>query len=280
MTLKGMHYMDYKDLITEKIKDEVNNWINKLKEEYPKLGLTRQWKVHHTNGFTPGVITLPVITGSKKGNYLISEVTFQVPSTLELDIESIELTHKNEPYKELKKETLHKPISEPLSILNEMIVSVNHFLHGLNTSEKPIQRPLFSPSSIQTVGSQLKVKPIEPTVSIQSNENVGFIIQEIKKIDNLPLWLSNITSREVKETLTQKIAEGYLNYRNKGNQITLPGFLKMYEEYLKKENKLKDYCKYKNKEVVLDNRGFCTENYCSKKPFNSVCTHSTLKFGK
>ena len=40
-----------------------------------------------------------------------------------------------------------------------------------------------------------------------------------------------------------------------------------------------NYCKYKSKPVILDERGYCDEGYCSKKPFQNKCPMATLKFG-
>ena len=96
--------MSYKDEITNRIKGSVNNWIDKLKQEHPKLHLTKQWKIDYSNGFLPGHTTLPVVSGSKKGPYLIAEVEFVVPADLELDLESIELTLKMRFTKRRKKQ--------------------------------------------------------------------------------------------------------------------------------------------------------------------------------
>ena len=53
----------------------------------------------------------------------------------------------------------------------------------------------------------------------------------------------------------------------------------LYSEHLLKQNKLYHFCKYKSKPVTIDERDICTENYCSKKPYNSACPMVTLKFG-
>jgi hypothetical protein len=274
--------MSYSDEITKKIKDAVNSWIDKLKAEHPKLHLTKQWKIDPPNGFSPGHITLPVVTGSKKGPHLIAEVEFVVPDSLELDLDSIELTLKNEPFKQaMVKQLVPKPVDEPLSVINDMITGMNSFLSSLDIGRFTPQQPTSQPHSIGLAGSGSNIKVnAKPAFSHQVMDDVGKLKQEVKSSKYLPDWIKNISSREVYESLIDKIAEGYVQYIRKGNKATLQEFFKMYEEYLKREGKLNDWCKYKSKPVELDkDTGFCQEQYCSKKPWRSVCEHSCLKFG-
>ena len=273
--------MSYKDEITKKIKDAVNNWIGKLKEEYPKLHLTKQWKIDYSNGFTPGHITLPVVTGSKKGPYLIAEVEFVVPEDLELEMDTIELTLKNEPFKKQKKaKQLPPPMDEPLSVINDMILGLNQFLFGLDIGKFTPQNPTSIPSSIGLAGSgDVKVKT-GPAFSRQVVDDISKIRYEVKTSNYLPDWVKNISSREVYEALIDKITEGYVQYTRKNSSVTLQEFFRMYEDYLKQEGKVTHWCKYKSKPVELNEKGWCQENYCSKKPWQKVCEHSCLKFGK
>ena len=81
---------DYKQQITLRIKDEINRWIDELKEKDPDLLLTKQWSIHFPKGFKAGFNSLPVITNSKDGKYLVGEVGFVLPESLELDMDSIE----------------------------------------------------------------------------------------------------------------------------------------------------------------------------------------------
>ena len=62
--------MSYRDQVTTKIRDAVNQWLDRLKKEKPELQLTRQWKIQFDNGFVPGHTSLPVVTGSKKGKQI------------------------------------------------------------------------------------------------------------------------------------------------------------------------------------------------------------------
>ena len=264
--------MSYKDEITKKIKDAVNSWIDKLKAEHSKLHLTKQWKIDYGDGFSPGHITLPVVTGSKKGPYLIAEVEFVVPDNLELDLDTVELTLKNESFKQAKiKKNIPTPVDEPLSVINEIILGINTFLSSLDIGRFTPQQPTSYPHSIGLAGSGSNIKVnTGPALSHQVVDDVGKLKQEVKSSKYLPDWIKNISSREVYEA----------QYIKKGNKATLQEFFKMYEAYLKREGKLQDYCKYKSKPVELDkDTRFCQEQYCSKKPWQSVCKHSCLKFG-
>ena len=108
----------YRKAITDRIKESVNNWIETLKKEQPALLFTKQWQVQWPKGFSEGFNCLSVVTGSKKGKYLIAQVEFVLPRDLELDFDNIELVHKNEPFKKETKETKKKalpiPIDEPM----------------------------------------------------------------------------------------------------------------------------------------------------------------------
>ena len=273
--------MSYKDQITHKIKDAVNSWIDKLKEECPKLHLTKQWKIDYINGFIPGHTTIPVVTGSKKGPYLVAEVEFVVPEDFQLDIDSIELTVKNEPYKKIKKiKVSPAPVDEPLSVINDMILGMNTFLSNLDMGKITPQHPTSYPHTTGLAGSGSNIKVnTGPAFSRQGTDDIVLVRKEIKSSKHLPEWIKNISSKEVYEALIDKISEGYVQYRSKGNPVTFKEFFKMYEEYLKKDGRLKDWCKYKSKPVELNEKGWCQEAYCSKKPWQQICKYSTLKFG-
>jgi|TARA_Y100000031_G_C8243603_1_gene396921 hypothetical protein len=271
--------MSYKDEITNRIKGSVNNWIDKLKQEHPKLHLTKQWKIDYSNGFLPGHTTLPVVSGSKKGPYLIAEVEFVVPADLELDLESIELTLKNEVYKKKEKtRTTPVPVDEPLSVINGMIQGMNNFLSSLDLEKFTLQYPTSLPHTMEAADSGVKINP-GPLSSRSFADDITKVRHEVKTSKHLPEWIKGITSKDVYETLIDKISEGYIQYTGKGNHATLKEFFKMYENYLKREGKLKDWCRYKAKPVELNEKSWCQEAYCSKKPWQKRCEYSTLKFG-
>ena len=99
------------------------------------------------------------------------------------------------------------------------------------------------------------------------------------KSPNLPEWYATISSQKVADDLLTRLAEGYLHQRSLGRTDGLKQYFDQYTTYLKKENKLHEFCSYKGKAVKLDDRGFCTESYCSKKPFQAVCPRTSLRFG-
>jgi len=271
--------MSYKDEIMLKIKDAVNSWIDKLKVEYPKLSLVKQWKIDYRDGFVPGHTILPVITGSKKGPYLISEVEFIVPESLELDLENIEITLKNEPYKKSDKKIKVMAVDEPFSQINEMIMGMNSFLSSVDFGRITPQHPTSIPHSIGLAGSNdLKIKS-GPAFSRQGGDDIDGVHREVKSSKHLPEWIKNISSSKVYDSLTRKIAEGFTQYRKKGNTSTLQEFFKLYEDYLKSEGKLNDWCRYRDKSIKLNEKSWCQEEFCSKKPWQKKCEYSTLKFG-
>ena len=268
---------EYKQQIREKIKEAINNHIENLKTEHPELLITKQWNIAYPKGFKSGHITLPVVTSCKKGKYLVGEVQFLLPDSLELDVDSIELLLKDEPFQaEEENKHLPPPVDEPLEVLNDIIINVSDFLQSLSPQGlKPI--PQTTAPLMQHSAS--KVTPIK----VQNSISAG-TIEEIKvnmlRSDYLPDWYITMEDYDVKNELLNKLAEGYLHYnKQQGGKISLKEYFDTYTKYLKDNNKLQHYCKYKGKTVRLDNSDFCTETYCSKKPYHAVCPLSTLKFG-
>jgi len=277
---------DYKQQITVKIKDSINQWIDKLKEEHKELLLTKQWNVLFPKGFKPGNNIIPVVTASKQGKYLIGELLFYLPDNLELDMDSIELTLKNEPF-DVKQVKVKTPVllDEPLDVLNNIIIGLNDFLGTLPMpvySSNPVIRKsqnLFD----NMQGTVVKPKTIPINGFANNNINNGdidTIRKQILQSDYLPEWFRTIGSYEIREQLLTKIAESLAHYRKQvGRAIDLQEFFDRYTEMLLKQDKLYHYCKYKSKPVDLDVNDHCTENYCSKKPYNAGCPHVTLRFG-
>ena len=271
---------DYKQQITLKIKDAVNNWIDDLKANDPDLLLTKQWRVIFPRGFKAGFNTLPVVTNSKNGKYLVGEVGFVLPESLELDLDSLELTLENEPYRE-DQQPVSRPesLNEPLDILNEIIVNVNNFLQGLTPTSSPTLKPLnwrspgINPLNISRgAASQVRIN--------HQTSDIDDIRKQLLRSKYLPDWFRTIESPEIREQLITKIAESLAHYqRQLGHSVDLEEFFAKYTQMLLKQDKLYHYCKYKSKPVELDENRFCLENYCSKKPYHAECANSTLRFG-
>ena len=93
---------DYKQQIRERIKDAINSHIETIKTNHPELLLTKQWNIIFPKGFQAGHNILPIATSSKKGKYLVGEVQFLLPDSLELDYDSIELLLRDEKIVERK----------------------------------------------------------------------------------------------------------------------------------------------------------------------------------
>ena len=294
----------YKKLITDRIKSAVNNWIDELKVKHKELLLTKQWKIIFPKGFQSGHVVLPVVTAAKKGKHLIAEVQFVLPDDLELDMEGIELVLKNEPYKPDAKakraDVGPVPLDESIDVLNDMLLGLNSFLQNLNFSMPGIAMPgsskpttLFSnPINVKKDQAQLKINPLgnanghnnfihRDSINGSSNDSV---IDKIKKeminSNYLPDWIKTIDSRDVWDQLLTKLAEAFLHYQQQvGKSVDLKEFFEKYTEHLLSQGKLYHYCKYKSKPVKLNTNNHCTENYCSKKPYNASCPLITLKFG-
>ncbi len=289
----------YKKAISEKIKESLNNWIDKLKLEHKELLLTKQWQIQFPKGFSAGHNVLNVVTGSKKGKHLVAEVQFVLPSDLELDFDDLELILKNEPFREAKARSKVKhtpqPIDEPLEQLNDLVLGVNSFLTSLNINlPSATQIKGFNPINNQR--SVLNVKPlfskdqqIIPVEAINhlngvhdlgDNNLIERVKDEMLKSPHLPQWLKTIESRDTWHSLMQKLAEGFIHYqKNVGKAVDLKEFFDKYEEHLLDNDKLYHFCKYKSKPVELDTNGWCNETYCSKMPYHSKCSYATLKFG-
>jgi len=283
---------EYRKAITERIKESLNNWIETLKKEHPELLLTKQWNVLFPKGFSSGYTVLNVVTGSKKGQHLVAQVEFVLPRDLELDFDDIELVLKNEPYKASKKDAKYKdvpvPIDEPIDVLNNIVSGVNTFLGSLNINVP--STPHFTGINPLTEKQQpLKVSPMLSTTT-QKNMPVAVappnetLVERIKaemfKSAHMPDWLKTIESKEVFEALMQKLAEGFVSYQAKlGGPVEMKDYFDLYEKHLKEKDKLHYFCKYKGKPVNHDSNEYCLESYCSKKPYRSKCTYSTLKFG-
>ena len=285
----------YRKAITDRIKESVNNWIETLKKEQPELLLTKQWQVLFPKGFNEGYNCLSVVTGSKKGQHLIAQVEFVLPRDLELDYGDLELVLKNEPYKEptekVKRKAVPVPIDEPIDVLNNMITGVNSFLSSLNinapstatfTGFNQLTQTQQPPVKVAPLLSTTTQKPLEAAPPFKpADEN---LVEKVKntmlKSEYLPEWLKTIENREVFEALMQKLSEGFIHYQKKiGHAVDLKEYFDLYESHLKEQGKLHYYCKYKGKPVKHDSNEYCLESYCSKMPYKSKCSYSTLKFG-
>jgi hypothetical protein len=266
----------YKDAIRESIKEQINVWVQELKQKHPELLLTSQWDVVFKNGFVPGHVSLPVVCSSKEGKHQVATVEFIVPENLEVDLSDLRIELVDLPYvgrKSLVKET--PSLTTHLDTVNDLIIGVNKFLSGLLGNTPGAKQQPFVPGSIKPISV---VQPkTSGSISTQS-VNYSELQNDLKHRG--PEWFRLILDENVREELSKKIVEAYGEYLGKGNTATWSEFLSMYESFLVQNGRLKPHCNYKGKKIDLDEAGFCLESYCSKKPYKSKCDYSGLKFGK
>ena len=280
---------DYKKMIMESVGGEIGEWIDRLKTQDDGLKLTRQWKVLFPRGFESGNNVLPVITGSKEGKRLIGEVSFILPETLELDTEDLNLTLKNEPFSETPVPKVSpEPMEDSFDLLNRMVVSINEFLSGVQIEqpsryENRRQIPFFGTDAVENK-SRVNVVGFDNGYIGQTKiptDKLDTVKREMLASSHLPEWFKTITSYEIRNSLLEKLTEGYIHYKVKlGRDVSLKEFFSEYTNHLQKTDKLHDYCPYKAKPVNLTEKGHCLEDYCSKKPYNAPCSVPVLKFGK
>ncbi|MFC1555408.1 hypothetical protein ACFL7D_12305 [candidate division KSB1 bacterium] len=276
---------EYKKQIIGRIKKSINDWIEELKTKHPELLLTKQWNVVFPRGFSSGNNVIPVVTSSKKGKHLVGEVCFALPDNLELDMDAIELTLKNEPYKKTaKKKTITPaPLDEPLDTLNDLILNLNEFLKGfavpISTNSNPA-KTLFPGRNNSPFSNPVTIRNGIKVTSGNNGDRIDSVKNELMHTPYLPEWFKTIESLPIRSQLLEKIAESLIHYENQlGRKVDLKEFFGKYTEHLLKQNKLYRYCKYKAKPVSFDTNNLCTDNYCSKKPYRDVCPQGVLKFG-
>jgi len=275
---------DYKAQINNQIKEAVNTWIEDLKGKDQTLLLTKQWNVQYPKGFRAGNNVIPVVTSSKKGKHLVAELNIFLPDNLELDLNAVELVLKNEPFKPQKKTTQRRPtpIDEPLDVLNDIIVSVNQFLQNITVP----QASASAPAPVFLQGNSAMTKPqqinIKPSAGLNlTSATVDEFKKELLNSPSLPEWYRTIENSNIKAELATKLAESFVHYQQQtGRKIEPVEFFNIFTEHLKKQNKLHQHCRYKGKPVNLDSNGHCLESFCSKKPYQAVCSQTTLKFGE
>ncbi len=250
---------DYKKLIRESIKERIEEWIERLKTQQPELKLTRQWKVLFPRGFESGNNVLPITTGSKEGKRLIGEVSFILPDSLELDSDDLNLRLKNEPFREsIAPKIAPEPIEDSLDLINRIVVSMNEFLSGIE-KERPSrsgdhkETPFFG-NDVEKK-SKLNVIRYDNGLIGQtkvSTDRLESIKREMLASSYLPEWFKTITSYEIRDSLLEKLTEGYIHYKTKlGREVGFKEFFGEYTTHLKKSGKIHDYCPYKSKSVNL-----------------------------
>lgn len=272
---------EYKKLITDRIRDEVNRWIEELKEKHPDLLLTKQWRILFPKGFLPGHNSIPVVTHSKNGQHLVAEIQFVLPDDLNLDVNDIQLILKDEGYQEAVIPATQKkphlvPVDEPLDMLNKIVIGINEFIGsmGVRPAGPVTSRPVFL-SGASTTPNSIPVRIVG-----SENSNLDDIKRRMINSALLPDWIRSIESKATYDEVLNKLAVAFQQYqRQTMGRSDLGEFFARYTAHLLNAGHLHHYCPYKGKPVELNERGYCQESYCSKKPFSDKCNVPKLRFG-
>jgi len=272
---------EYKKLIMERVRDEINRWIDELKGKHPELLLTKQWHILFPKGFLPGHNMIPVVTHSKDGQHLVAEMQFVLPDDLNLDIEDIQLVLKDEGFEEahasseeVKLRSAPVPVDEPLDMLNRIVLGINEFIGSLGT--RPIQVGNVQPKPNLTNGSA------NSPIRVLGSENSDLEDLKCRMINSslLPEWIKSIELKTTYDEVISKLAIAFQQYqRQTMGRSDLGEFFAKYTAHLLNAGHLHHYCSYKGKPVELNEKGYCQEAYCSKKPFNDKCNVPKLRFG-
>jgi len=272
---------EYKKLITERIRDEVNRWIEELKEQHKDLLLTKQWRILFPKGFVPGHNSIPVVTHSKNGQHLVAEIEFVLPDDLNLDVNDIQLVLKDEGFQEAaipatQKKSNLVPVDEPLEMLNKIVIGINEFIGsiGVRPTGPVSSRPVFLAGTSTTSNSA----PVRVLGS--DNSDLEDIKRRMINSAQLPDWIRSIESKTTYDEVLNKLASAFQQYqRQTMGRSDLGEFFAKYTAHLLNAGHLHHYCTYKGKPVEINERGYCQESYCSKKPFNDKCNIPKLRFG-
>ena len=270
---------EYKKLIIERVRDEINRRIDELKEKHADLLLTKQWRILYPKGFLAGHNSIPVVTHSKDGQHLIAEIQFVLPDDLNLDIEDIQLVLKDEGYQDTtgsaKQNSSHPvPVDEPLDMLNRIVLGINEFISSLGTRPMPSGNIQPKPNLANgTANSPIRVLGSE-------NSDLEDLKRRMINSSLLPEWIKSIELKTTYDEVISKLAIAYQQYqRQTMGRSDLGEFFAKYTAHLLNAGHLHYYCSYKGKPVELNERGHCQESYCSKKPFSDKCNVPKLRFG-
>ncbi len=243
---------DYKTQITERIKEGVNNWIGELKAKHPELLLTRQWRLLWPRGFEEGHNVVPVVTSAKQGQHLVAEARFVLPPSMELDLDALELSLKDEVYDPGSQNQVFPTPNDPLRTRSSLVQGINGFLESLTIKQKPAV-PADPFGSIKarpfSTATPLSIQRPWESPSLLDSTEVDQIRAAMEKSPFLPDWYSTIGNQTVADELLTKLAEGYLHQRSLGRTTGLKDYFEQYSDYLLREKKLHHFCHYKGKPV-------------------------------
>lgn len=271
---------NYKKQLSDKVKQSIVDWIARLKIEHPNQLIRSNFKILFPKGFKAGQNLIPIVTPAKKGKRLIAEIGFYLLDDLVLNVDEVELTLKNEPYKEgSKKKELRadvRSIDSSLDVINNIILSASELMGSLSGMGGPLSKPQ-SPR----FGSPLKASPLGVLAEKAPTDEVSKTVRLMLLHPDLPEYVKTIQDRTVKDRLLEKMSEAYLHYSNTmSRHIELPEFFELWTKQLDDDGRIHTHCKWKGIPITVDDNGWCTEYNCSKLPYRAKCPQTTYKFGR
>ena len=270
---------NYKKEISDKVKESITDWIARQKTEQPDQLLRSNWKILFPKGFSTGQNTIPVVTPAKGGKRLVGEIGFYLQDDLVLNIDEVELTLKNEIYKEPKKKKGKqgpKSIDSSLDVINNIIIGASELMASLSGISGANNNRMTVPG----LAPHVRTTQLNPSVEPQPRDELTKTVRLMLLHPDLPEYVKTIQDRNVRDQLLEKMAEAYLHYSNRvGSSVDIPEFFKLWTKQLKEQGRLNSHCKWKGIPIELDDNGWCTEYNCSKLPYRSTCPQTTYKFG-
>jgi len=269
---------NYKKQISDKIKQSISDWIAQQKTEHPDQLLRSNWKILFPKGFSSGQNTIPVVTPAKGSKRLVGEIGFYLQNDLVLNIDEVELTLKNEPFKEGKKKKGKqelRSVDSSLDVISNIILGASEIMASLSGISAPVNRP-----QLPKFGSPVKSSLVSPMVEKAPTDEITKTVRLMLLHPDLPEYVRTIQDKTVRDGLLEKMSEAYLHYSNTmGRNIDLPEFFDLWTKQLKDQGKIHPHCKWKGIPIELDKNGWCQEFNCSKLPYRSKCPQTTYKFG-
>ena len=271
---------NYKKQITEKVKQSIGDWISRLKIEHPNQLIRSNFKILFPKGFRAGQNTIPIVTPAKRGKRVVGEIGFYLLDDLVLNVDEVELTLKNESYKEGNKKKEFsgevKSIDSSLDVINNIILSASELMGSLSGMGGPVNKP-----QLPRYGSPVKASPLGVMVDKAPTDEVSKTVRLMLLHPDLPEYVKTIQDKTIRDRLLEKMSEAYLHYSNTMNRhIDLPEFFDLWTKQLDEQGRIHTHCKWKGIPITLDENGWCTEYNCSKLPYRSKCPQTTHKFGK
>ena len=197
---------NYKKQISDKVKEPITDWIARQKTEQPEQLHRSNWKIVFQKGFSTGQNTIPVVTPAKGGKRLVGEIGFYLQDDLVLTIEEVELTLKNEIYKEKNKKKSNvepKSIDSSLDVINNIIIGASELMASLSGINVANSHSMTVPG----LAPNIKTTQLNPSVEAQPRDELTKTVRLMLLHPDLPEYVRTIQDRNVRDQLLEKMAE-------------------------------------------------------------------------